>query len=224
MAERSKAMRWEELFEICAANGLTVNELQRQRLIQYEELLREKNRQVNLVSRQDADNLAERHMLHCLTLLVHGTLPADCNVLDLGCGGGLPGLVLAIMRPDAQVCLVDSTRKKIEAVQQFIGQLELNNAQAEWGRVEALAAKDAWRNRFVVVVARAVAPLEKLEAWTRPLRTPQSTMLLLKGGDLDQECQQLRAKVHVSLKVTPLQLKGYDEFDRQQKKLVELQF
>lgn len=146
------------------------------------------NDQINVISRKDIPFLAERHVLHSLAIAKIWKPAAGNSVLDIGTGGGFPGIPLAIMFPDVQFHLVDSIGKKIKVVQEVATALGLKNVKAEHARVETL------RNKYEMIVSRAVAKANELQNWTRK-NVPkngksgnlQSGWLLLKGGDLDEE-------------------------------------
>lgn len=141
------------------------------------------NQRINLVSRKDVDHLMVRHVLHSLTLAPFIHERPGHRILDVGTGGGLPGLVLAIALPDREVVLVDSIAKKIGVVQALIDDLGLVNARAVRARVERLPGD----RPFDHVVSRAVARTAKLLAWTRHLRHAGTHCWFLKGGDLREE-------------------------------------
>ena len=160
---------------------------------QLETEFREINSQVNLVSRADMDNFAERHLLHSLGLAKVVRFPAGSVVLDVGTGGGLPGLPLAIAFPEVQFHLVDSIGKKIRAVEYLIGALALPNVSAEQTRAEQL------RPKYDFVVSRAVARLGEFHPWVAGRFKPQpaagSGIYLLKGGDLREEIAESGLRV-----------------------------
>lgn len=155
---------------------------QREQFAAMPDLYREWNARINVVSRKDIDQIEEHHILHSLAIARTGLIVPGETVLDVGCGGGFPGIPLAVFYPDVQFTLVDSIGKKIRVVQEIATALGLDNVRAEHSRVEQL---DGGRSRFDWVVSRAVTDLRTFVGWTWG-RTIYG-IIYLKGGDLDEE-------------------------------------
>lgn len=171
--------------------GLT--DEQRQRFVALDAIYRDWNAKVNLVSRKDIDHLYEHHVLHSLAIAKLLRFNAGAEILDVGTGGGFPGIPLAILMPDVSFHLIDGTLKKIKVVQDVIEQLGLQNAKAQSVRAEEL--KHA---RYDFVVTRAVAELNQLRLWTsqRLFKTKESHslpngLIALKGGKIKEEIKAL---------------------------------
>ena len=145
------------------------------------------NNQINVISRKDIDLLYERHVLHSLGIAKVISFLPDEKVLDVGTGGGFPGIPLAILFPQTQFYLVDSIGKKIKVVQEVAKALDLKNVTASHHRAEELNEK------FDFVISRAVTRLKEFYPWVRgkfnkvSKNTLPNGILYLKGGDLAEE-------------------------------------
>ena len=225
MSDYQSPLTAENVRRICLDNGLDISDSQWYLLKKWAALLLEVNQKVNLISRKETEFLWEKQILPCLALLIFRKFSLDVDVCDFGTGGGLPGMPLAIVRPDLQLTLLDSRHKKIEVVQQMIESLKLSNAQAVLGRGEELGKQQPWRQNFPLLTARAVAPLIDLVRWTADLRKAESVLHIYKGGEIKEEVFALSKKnsgvrVNKSLMV----LKGYPKFAENQKYIISLEF
>ena len=164
---------------------------QQEKFMRLGDLYKEWNQKINVVSRKDIDNIYPHHILHSMAIAKFITFREGAEILDLGTGGGLPGIPLAILFPETSFWLVDGTRKKISVVNEITSQLELNNVKAMHIRAEEL------KHRFDFVICRAVASLDKLVHWsTRLIKTKEqhaipNGLITLKGGDLHSEVKAL---------------------------------
>jgi 16S rRNA (guanine527-N7)-methyltransferase len=170
---------------------------QRDKFGQMEELYQFWNARVNVISRQDIDTLYERHVLHSLGIAKVQPFKSGTSVLDVGTGGGFPGIPLAIMFPHAQFHLVDSIGKKIRVVQEIAQALGLDNVRAEQTRAEKLD------DSYEFVVSRAVTRMAPFVGWVKKNMSRNSFhelrngILYLKGGDLKEELSELKEKARV---------------------------
>jgi 16S rRNA (guanine527-N7)-methyltransferase len=163
-----------------------------------EELYKEWNEKINVISRKDIEGLYEKHVLHSLSIAAAFEFPAGAEIVDLGTGGGFPGVPLAIFFPQVKFHLVDSIAKKLKVVEAVAEGIGLTNLTTQHSRVE-----DIKNRKFDFVVSRAVAPLKNLWHWSKPLLKTKPEfpspefkpgLICLKGGDLAAEIQESAVK------------------------------
>lgn len=206
-------------------NSLSPDIYQIERLAHFAALVADKNEKVNLISRRDIKNIIENHVF--ISAYISEFLPKNTSkFLDIGTGGGFPGVPLAIMNPMIRGVLVDSTAKKIDAVKEFIEKLKLSNVTAENERVESDEFKAKFANTFDLVVSRASVPLIILFRYSIPLIKERAFLIAIKGGDLEQEYKtaELKYKAHIKKSTTfELAYKPTNIRNEKQKKLVLLE-
>jgi len=153
------------------------------------------NAQINVISRKDLDEFYERHVLHSLSIAKVISFAPSSRILDIGTGGGFPGIPLAILFPECKFTLVDSIGKKIKVVQEVAKELELDNVIAMKSRAEDIDEK------FDFIVSRAVTEMPKFLTWTKDkISVKQKNeikngILYLKGGDLTEEMKGIKKEI-----------------------------
>ncbi|MBN1279987.1 MAG: 16S rRNA (guanine(527)-N(7))-methyltransferase RsmG [Chlorobium sp.] len=172
----------DSLCELCSHANLPLTPFQYEQLTGYASLLEQWNRKINLISRKEDAPVIIKHVFHSLLMGIFHPFSAGEKVLDIGTGGGLPGIPLAIAWPDTRFLLVDSTGKKIAACQAMLKELNITNAVAVHSRVEELKGLS-----FDTVLSRQVAQLEQLCGYAGRFLKPGGVLICLKGGNLKDE-------------------------------------
>ena len=179
------------------------SDLSRAQLIQFEKLeslYKYWNSKINVISRKDISSLYLKHVLHSLAIAKFIQFSKDTHIIDVGTGGGFPGIPLAILFPDAKFHLVDSIEKKVRVVDAVSKELSLKNVTTQCKRVEDMDDK------FDFILTRAIADMSTILEWTVNNISPNSNNIIpngiiaLKGGDLDKELSRIENKKVVAIK------------------------
>ncbi len=166
-------------------------ELQLEQFRLLEHLYKEWNEKINVISRKDIDSIYEKHVLHSLSIAANFEFTDNMEIIDLGTGGGFPGVPLAIFFPEVKFHLVDSIAKKLKVIEAVAAGAGLKNITTQHSRIE-----DIKNRKFDFVVSRAVAPLKDLWRWSKPLLKIKTQseftpgLICLKGGDVALEIQE----------------------------------
>jgi len=169
-----------------------LTDIQKEQFSQLGDLYSDWNQKINVISRKDMDAFYERHVLHSLAIAKFTFFSPETKILDVGTGGGLPGIPLAILFPEVHFHLVDSVGKKIKVVKAVAESLGLQNVTAEHARMEQI------KGSYDFILSRAVAKTKQLVDWTSHLISEDNKndldngWIFLKGGDLDEELKIAR--------------------------------
>lgn len=214
-----------ELWTLCTTNNIVIEKEQIWQLKRYEQELLYWNQKVNLISRKDEDFISERHILHSLSILKYINIPRKSKCLDIGTGGGLPGIPISIANPEINMLLVDSIQKKIKMTDMFAKHTGIRTIQAIRARVEDLAKEKKYLNYFDFIFSRAVTTIDNIILWTNKLIKPTTKIVLLKGGDLTDEIYKTKdiyPKLHIQ--TIPIIMLGADWFEKDEKKIIVCTF
>jgi 16S rRNA (guanine527-N7)-methyltransferase len=226
---------------VCRRNHLDLDDSQLSLLSDYVLLLHGWNKRINLISRRDENNVWTKHILSALSVLFNFQFSSPSSILDLGTGGGLPGIPLAVVLSKDHFTLIDSIQKKINAVNDILSHLKLDNVSAIGARAEELSAATSYNGKFDYVIARAVAPAKELIKWGRPFLKdcdeamttgpidhkhliPKGSIVLMKGGDVIDEIKEANiAMCPRNVEVYPITVVGDAPLDLVDKKLIIIQ-
>jgi 16S rRNA (guanine527-N7)-methyltransferase len=215
-------MEYTEFWTILSANNIVIDVKQIEQFKRYEKELLYWNEKINLISRQDEQNIVEKHFLHSLSILKYIEFPKKARCLDIGTGGGFPGLPLKIALPEIYMLLIDSIKKKLKTTEMFAKHTGLRNIECKLGRVEDLSIEknnlninnfsnkindnsekindfsdninNNYKQHFDIILSRAVAQTVKLIDWSLPLLKSTGKFIFLKGGDLENEINDAKNK------------------------------
>jgi len=188
-----------EIFQVFLNNGIKLSEKEANLLMNYADLLKVHNQRLNLISRKDVDDVLIRHILPCYVF--SNIVGSHSSVLDIGTGGGLPGIPYSIKYEKSQILLVDSTKKKIDAVSEIVQTLNLSNVETLWTRAESSSFRQSYKKSFDLIISRATSDLLALINYSIPLfkNLNRGKISAMKGGDLNNEIRKAQ-KMYPSLK------------------------
>jgi 16S rRNA (guanine527-N7)-methyltransferase len=155
----------------------------------YENLLLNWNKKINLISRKSES--IEDHILNSVFFLSKYKLDEIKSIADIGTGGGFPGIPLKILYPDLKVVLIDSIQKKVNVLNDIIEKMNLKNIEAVYGRAEEISQRDEFKNKYDIVISKAVSNLSNLYTWGNGFLNETGKMLCIKGGDIEKELSEL---------------------------------
>ena len=228
---------------ICEKNDYKIENSQLVALESYVTKLLKWNHAINLISRKDTDKIWTHHILSSISFLFMFEFRQKSSVLDIGTGGGLPGIPLSILCPEQRFTLIDSIQKKINAVQDIIEDLTLENVSTMCARAEELSKNKKFQCKFDYVIARSVAPAKKLLEWSKPFLIsqkespltqesnktqrkiiPAGSIILFKGGNLQSEIEEARIRHSPrSIQIFPIAINGINPMELFEKKVITIQ-
>ncbi|MGQ9818318.1 MAG: 16S rRNA (guanine(527)-N(7))-methyltransferase RsmG [Candidatus Kapaibacteriales bacterium] len=214
-----------EFWTILSANNIILEPQQLRAIKRYNDELKYWNEKINMISRKDVDNLLEKHILHSISVLKFVEFPKNSLCLDVGTGGGLPGIPLKIVRPDLKMILVDSIAKKVKITQMLAKHTGLRGIEVIHSRAEDLIIAEKYKSTFDFVLSRAVAKISTVLAWVKPLLKPNGKVVFYKGGNLTNEINEVK-KIFSNLEhqISLIRLVGYKKFEEEDKKIVVCEF
>ena len=186
--------------------GIQLSERQRKQFGIYYYEIRNWNQRANLISKKDENRIIERHFLESCALSRFEVFRSNLSVLDLGSGGGFPGVPLKIVQPDLIMTLLDSKRMKTLFLKTLVEKLNLTGVNVICERADVVAAQSNYRHNFDIVLSRAVATLSKLYKWAHPFLNANGILLAVKGPNLVEEISTLKSEfpfINVELKSLP---------------------
>lgn len=218
-------MKLLDFWTILSMNGIVLTKQQMESLERYANELIYWNEKVNMISRKDVDNVYDRHILHSLCLMNFIDFKPKSWVLDIGTGGGLPGIPIKIANEEIRIVLIDSIAKKIKMTQMFASHTNLRDIEVKTIRAEEMAEEKMYQNKFDFIISRAVAKIESLVEWSEPMLKKNGTFAFLKGGDLTEEINDAIWKFpNLEIVEKEIKLNSFDYFHNEEKKVIICKF
>ncbi len=213
-----------DIFQVFSNNGIILSEKEAIFLENYAILLKDYNQRVNLISRKEIDDVLIRHILPCY--IFSSEIGSYSRVLDIGTGGGLPGIPFSVKHEKSQILLVDSTKKKIDAVSEIVQTIGLINVDTYWTRVEDNNFINIFGERFDLIISRATVDIQTIINYSIPLfnNLNKGKVALMKGGNLTEEIKMTKKKFrNVKISVKPLTYTPGNENNLNQKFIVTVE-
>ena len=182
----------EHFSALCSELGLCPSEKQWQKIHAFLKMLVETNRKINLVGTNDFNTLLARHAADSLAGV--SFLPRSCKIIDVGTGGGFPGLILKLWEPELEITLVDATRKKVRFLEDVIRKMNLPGITPVWNRAEALQRKKAFSEKYDCACSRAAGSVENMIALLTPFIRDSGQLLLYAGTSACEREKEIRKK------------------------------
>lgn len=168
---------------------IRLDENQIEKFILYKKLLQEWNEKINITSITEDSEIDIKHFIDSIVPIKTGLLNGKLKVIDIGTGGGFPGIPLKILNEDLDILLLDSTNKKIKFLDEVIEKLELKDIKAYHGRAEELGRDTKFREKYDVAISRAVASLDTLSEYALPFVNIGGYFISMKGPDIEEELE-----------------------------------
>ena len=190
-------MKPETFYNLLAEQNLSLSDQQKKQFERYFELLVEWNEKINLTAITEEDDFVEKHYIDSLKLAKLGLIKCGNRVMDLGTGGGFPGVPLAIVYPQTDFILADSLNKRLKVIDELCGEIGINNVSTVHGRAEDLGQNKEYREKFDCCVSRAVANLSTLCEYCLPMVKPGGYFIAYKTGTAEDEIKNAEKSIKI---------------------------
>lgn len=216
-------MELTELWTICSANGIILEVEQLNKIERYVRELIYWNEKVNMISRKDIENIYEKHIFHSLSALKFIDIPQKSVCMDIGTGGGLPGIPISIARPDLKMLLVDSIKKKMTITEMMAKHSDNKFLKTFTGRVEDIDKSQY--STYDFIFARGVATIKELITLSKKYLKKTGKYVLLKGGDLTLEINEAKKNwSDLIIEENNISFFGVESFEKDEKKIIICSF
>jgi len=181
--------------EVFSTNNINLTDKQIKQFYDYMQLLLEWNEKINLTAITEVDDIILKHFLDSVT--INSWISENSKIIDVGTGAGFPGIPIHILYDNIETCLLDSLNKRILFLQDVINKLGLNNIKAIHGRAEEKAQEKSYREKYDIVVSRAVAPLNILSEYCLPFAKKNGKFICMKGPNTEKEIKEAERAINI---------------------------